>query len=1009
MSTKLLQSRFSRGRKVASLAAISAAVTAVNLGLFQHVAHADPNAPLVTISISGSTAMKNFQISAYPTLLTPGNSLTIGSWATGTSSSGIQLAPGTYSSSGQGWAVEYHASGSVEGILECVGDQTQTNLTTADGVPFGETPTSANPVYVNRNIFNNSNTAAGFTLGSAGTANGLQPVQLGVSDVAPIQAFAVAGTPSYVAIPGSGGYGKGNPALSSSAINGLGIADSRQQLPDTSVLNIAPTAVITPAAHGATQLAGTGSWNTAGLSNLNSTPVAVTATLFVANPGTGLDKLDKSDAQWLQTTGRLANGAMFNFTTRDVNSGTRNVAALAAGIDPSWAVGVNDGGDTIYTATQNNQISVGTTASGTGTLSISYSGKTSGTYLAKTVVNSRMAVGTLGLSDYMGSSGNTAQQPLRALSYEDNSTDGYVQASAATITNGTYKLYQTEYYVNVNNPTSTGDSILGDDSGSNVAHYLRNITNAVQNWATIASPNNPADGLLDTSYCLPQFMQVTRGVTGGTTSANATYNSANHNIFIDPGQYANSVKFDPPAATSITSGSSANYAAENATGSLAGGNIPITSKNYLFGNFNQNGVRDLSSVETAAQAAAALYAQYGASGVDANNAGTLNGSVVATSGASVNAPAALAGMTKGDYIVLGDYSGDGRFDGQSLYQLATGASLVNGTNSAVLTAAGASASTNTLSIGSNESTLGDSLRRGCLMRNTALNYMQSYTAGLAANTATANIATFLRTSAYGATNTLDATGTVLSRSALLAQQALINDPTGANAFNNMSVLHDGAVTRNDAAIVDKFMGQDYTNLAQNLAATVNDPLTTATGAWTSSTPTSQMGGNQYFPVASNQVSFNLVNAKLVDDGTTVIGRNDFNVVANYLIANGKLVKGDANFDGSVGSTDLGIVLQNWGVSTNRWGLGNFEYNASDSSTFTVGSKDLGDVLQNWGLVTPGSIVDVPDDASAAIPILMADGFQVVTSVPEPGTLSLLGLGVGGLLLRRRRRCNEQAA
>ena len=63
------------------------------------------------------------------------------------------------------------------------------------------------------------------------------------------------------------------------------------------------------------------------------------------NPGTGLTQVDRTDAQWLETTGRLQNGASFNMTTRDVNSGTRNVAALETGIDPTWAVGANDDGE----------------------------------------------------------------------------------------------------------------------------------------------------------------------------------------------------------------------------------------------------------------------------------------------------------------------------------------------------------------------------------------------------------------------------------------------------------------------------------------------------------------------------------------------------------------------------------------------------------------------------------------------------------------------------------------
>src|SRR5260221_11853816 len=90
---------------------------------------------------------------------------------------------------------------------------------------------------------------------------------------------------------------------------------------------------------------GTGAWNIAGVDNLDNKTVAITATLFVANPGTGLEKLNRADAQFLQAAGRLGNGADFNVTTRDVNSGTLNVASLNAGLDPSFAVGENDNGN----------------------------------------------------------------------------------------------------------------------------------------------------------------------------------------------------------------------------------------------------------------------------------------------------------------------------------------------------------------------------------------------------------------------------------------------------------------------------------------------------------------------------------------------------------------------------------------------------------------------------------------------------------------------------------------
>jgi len=103
------------------------------------------------------------------------------------------------------------------------------------------------------------------------------------------------------------------------------------------------------------------------------------------------------------------------------------------------------------------------------------------------------------------------------------------------------------------------------------------------------------------------------------------------------------------------------------------------------------------------------------------------------------------------------------------------------------------------------------------------------------------------------------------------------------------------------------------------------------------------------------------------------------------------MKGDANYDGTVDNTDLTTVLQNLGVSTSQWSLGNFEYAAGNLATYTVNNGDLTDVLQNLGTS------DV--DASSAV---QADG-STVQSVPEPGALCLLTLGAVGVLARRQNR------
>ena len=369
------------------------------------------------------------------------------------------------------------------------------------------------------------------TFNQAGTnlSGGQNAVQLAVSDVLPVQAFAsnATGTDPHAAEPwlhsvSDPGYGSGNTFLPS---GGLGTANSSQSFQSTNVLNMTGINPRTGASFGTGQ-----PWNTAGLGNLNSQLVAVTATTFVANPGTGLTQVNRTDAQWLELQSRLANGATFNMTTRDVNSGTRNVAALETGIDPTWATGMDDSGNGNAADGGSRRISIGS--------GLKFSNKTAGgNELRPTVESARMAVGTLSINDANGSTFQSSPNPLRALSYSDTDAGQpatYVAPSYANIINGTYTIFQNEQFVTLKAPDTTysntdptnidvqGDSsvsstaLAADTASGDVRTLINNTLTSVRDDLNGGNPASPAAGLMQQGYILPQLMMFRKAENGQT-------------------------------------------------------------------------------------------------------------------------------------------------------------------------------------------------------------------------------------------------------------------------------------------------------------------------------------------------------------------------------------------------------------------------------------------------------------------------------------------------------------
>ena len=338
------------------------------------------------------------------------------------------------------------------------------------------------------------------------------------------------------------------------------------------------------------------------------------------------------------------------------------------------------------------------------------------------------------------------------MSYSDsaNGSSPYVSPNFATISNGTYVIYQNEQVVTLRAPpanyasntvvtNSNGAEVIqgqvqGDDADGDVATILNQAVNSVATAISAHTPANPADGLLSQGYLIPQLMQVEKNYNGQglvnsvagqvdtgqiTSQTNADFNSSLYAAYTGPGGYSSTLP-NLTTLAPVTTGAGSTYGdQDNAQAKLFynGGAIAITANNYLFGNFNQNGIRDFNAaVKSALAADRALIT------ADQNVGATVPGSEFTAAGdgdvggvsGAVNSTTitytdalgvAHTNLSKGDLIVMGDYNGDGHFNGADLVALAEGAALSDST------------STDRLST--------DTYQTGVLDKNAALDYLNA--------------------------------------------------------------------------------------------------------------------------------------------------------------------------------------------------------------------------------------------------------------------------------------------
>ena len=732
---------------------------------------------------------------------------------------------------------------------------------------------------------------------------GQKPIpQIAFSDVRFEQGFALPGASNAFARPTQAGYGQArNPAA-----QGFNASSPNFQQ-------------LTPVGDLAGGVA-------AGTTRLRNTGLAVNVFTVSANPGTGLNSLSEGDVRFLQTTGRLANGANFNSVTRDVGSGTRNQGNNNVGIDPSFGAGERDRVSTgTYTAegvavTPGDEAAPGFDfATGAAQVNLNenrpglnarYADKVSGgSGLRPTVVSQRMALGILGAGD-VGDRGTSATttEPLRVLALDFDGTDfagpdaGAVQPTADNVTSGRYQLWTTEQAVTVRGTLATGadangnltggvssngaTTILNDvnDDGSGVGiagKFLNNITGDAQlsNFAsgnvTVQNALTPLDALIAGGFIPTPFMQVTKEFDGDTQQVVGRDANA-ESVYAGPAGDALRARLTYARAGdqngNVNNQSYRIYDANTgATSSNPAPDLAVGFKARLFlaGDLNGDGVRDLGDTESWADALAnpeAFLAAHpditpGPNGV--NRSGVLDADGVSDNGLAL--------------LALSDLNGDG----------------------------------NVVAVGA-VGTAGGRDRVAAVSRDDVRYFLY----GASVDTTAANAAT-----GYAGASDAQTRRELGVRLGQLKKNAAI-DRFNARviqlgradlAFDKFDTDLNGTRTLNDARVVDRNVGRNYTNLVDVLST--GDDL----------------------------IAAELTDNNVITHVSTPGNRSDFQMLAETFIAAGLLRVGDTNFDGSVTGQDLSRVASRINQSAGRWSDGDVVgYNG------VVTGQDLAATAANFG-------------------------------------------------------------
>jgi fibronectin-binding autotransporter adhesin len=199
---------------------------------------------------------------------------------------------------------------------------------------------------------------------------------------------------------------------------------------------------------------------------------------------------------------------------------------------------------------------------------------------------------------------------------------------------------------------------------------------------------------------------------------------------------------------------------------------------------------------------------------------------------------------------------------------------------------------------------------------------------------------------------------------------------------NGVAIHYAAGTDNDTAALASVRAQIIAGYNPSAPNAGDGNWKGATGITSSNAAAGSLGAVGY-ALAGDVLAF--TNGTTDTFMGTTVDKNT--VVARYTLS------GDVNLDGTVDFLDLARLAQSYNVTdgTRQWSTGDVNY---DGNTDFL---DLAKLAQNYNTALP------TEPIPGAPANFEADLARAFAAVPEPGTISILGIGALALLARRRNR------